>query len=58
MVYVAKYLKPTGDTYGTDYFNVENDEAAVAYVHDEMRLWIGRRHEIWQDERLVHEGKP
>jgi hypothetical protein len=52
--YRAHYLAHSGELYGVEHFDAENDAAAIEYANKQLRSPWGRGHEIWHEDRLVH----
>ena len=52
--YRVHFLTHAGEIYSSIMFNAEHDEAAKEHVQQVLSGGIGKGHEIWQDERLVH----
>jgi hypothetical protein len=52
--YRVHFLNHADDVFGTDHFESEHDEAAIAYAATVCRSGIGKGYEIWQDDRYVH----
>lgn len=52
--YRAKFLTHGERVYDVSDFEAKNDEAAIAYAVNVLSAKIGKGHEIWQGDRLVH----
>jgi hypothetical protein len=55
LVYEAKFLTHSNTVFSTVRFRAVHDEAAMKHVNVALRTSIGKGHEIWQDNRLIHQ---
>jgi hypothetical protein len=53
-MYHAKFPIHNNTVFSTEQFHAVDDEAAIIHVNVALRTSIGKGHEIWQDNRLVH----
>ena len=52
--YIAKFVDHEDHVFGRHPFEAENDQAAIELANRLLKTRLGKGHEIWQDDRLVH----
>ena len=52
--YLAQFLTHADEIFGVAHFAAEDDEAAISYANGKLATGIGKGHEIWEGDRLVH----
>ena len=54
VVYEARFFTHGGQAFGSAKFEADHDDDAKEYANQRLRSGIGKGHEIWQGDRLVH----
>jgi hypothetical protein len=52
--YEARFITHSDAVFGSTNFEAEHDEAAKSHANRLLRTNIGKGHEIWHGDRLVH----
>jgi hypothetical protein len=52
--YTVRFLTHGDQIFGQDLFEAENDGAAIRHCNQKLKSPLGKGHEIWQDNRMVH----
>jgi hypothetical protein len=53
-LYEARFLTHGNEVFGREQFEAEHDDAARDYTNRVLRTPVGKGHEIWHGDRLVH----
>jgi hypothetical protein len=54
MLYDIRFITHGDDVFSSTRFEAEHDEAAKDHANRQLRSGIGKGHEIWDGDRLVH----
>ena len=52
--YRAQFLTHADEIFGVAHFEAEDDVAAISYANEKLATGIGKGHQIWEEDRLVH----
>jgi hypothetical protein len=52
--YRAQFFTHSDEIFGLAHFAADDDEGAISYANEKLATGIGKGHQIWEGDRLVH----